>query len=797
MEKSAAYESFNDPVLQPEYPSVVPSETSFQHPANDHEAHNRAYENCVAHGIKGLYSSFYTAVTILRIARELGELDESLGEEPDSVESFYHRLNTVEKHLNDDMPRFPPFIVLIEGLDGCGKSTLVKRLANTPPPPEGRFTWSAVSTPTASMAAVRDVFDKRGGAVARAFYMASNYMLQQEIREECIHLHNAIFVVDRWYASTCAYSVAWKNTTGGPESIDQLDESLFQWPKDLMRPDIFLLLHVDDSTRRDRVTARRQQSQEGDSYNPWDDRLNHDEYLGRRIFRALERLQGPREVLCLDANQTPDQVLHDAVSLVHDRAMRHFYPMEYFRRQPLQFLRWTSAKLGLCDDETGSRRPHAPWYAHMSLSISGQVPPSLRTVEIHAVDPSGFLFFTSKVGASETRDTSDDNDFKQDVASLAWIGGDYPYQLQWQAEGILCPATMEECRLMNQAPSPSLVAQNVACCQAAQDQYCSGMATTKPSCARLPRNLQETLLDARQNEPSFPDEATRFVAATRFVPLRLEVLIGDPASQDDSQRWEWRRDVQSGQDGWSKAESFVPLSPLQLVNPTVTCSNILPMTLVLTGTHCSGKATLGKKLAHVLGWHFQAELGETLRSDQLMEGGHRLGDGSGSNNASSWDELVHTSETLRDQNSEGCRVVETWHMGNLAWSLFRINALPEASSSVPHEDFVRLARDSIQEAMHKSVVLWVHLSVTLSTVLRRRKENAACTDRVPLANEVADCKEMHLLLGERNVEEELQIHDIPRLALDNNLDGDQAMTDRLREILAFIHLHQWRRGMRP
>lgn len=209
------------------------------------------------------------------------------------------------------------------------------------------------------MAAVRSVFDRRGGAVARAFYMASNYVLQYEI-QQTYEAHEQrqqqrqrqkqaalftdadtntepVYVVDRWYNSTCAYSIGWKDTAGTPkESVDLLDASLFCWPPDLqLVPELVTLLQVDDSVRKERVRIRRQEQERVESpttiiinHNPWDGRLDcRREFL--RILRAMERVTGPREVIELDAtSKTQEQVLQDALQIVTDRMQRHYRPVD-------------------------------------------------------------------------------------------------------------------------------------------------------------------------------------------------------------------------------------------------------------------------------------------------------------------------------------------------------------------------------------------------------------------------------------------------------------------------------------
>jgi hypothetical protein len=98
---------------------------------------NEAYSRAVPHShIQGLYPSFSTAVTILRIARSLGELELEEGEvnerkvEQAHLDAFYEKLSIVERSLLETKTNTrrntkrsvenSPFVVVVEGLDGTG-----------------------------------------------------------------------------------------------------------------------------------------------------------------------------------------------------------------------------------------------------------------------------------------------------------------------------------------------------------------------------------------------------------------------------------------------------------------------------------------------------------------------------------------------------------------------------------------------------------------------------------------------------------------------------------------------------
>lgn len=98
----------------------------------------------------------------------------------------------------DHHKKLNKFIVEVEGLDGSGKTTLVRKLQQDFP------NSLATKTPSSSLKGIRPLWDHRGGILARAFYMISNYVLEYEIA----NCDEAVIIVDRWYASTCAYTVA-------------------------------------------------------------------------------------------------------------------------------------------------------------------------------------------------------------------------------------------------------------------------------------------------------------------------------------------------------------------------------------------------------------------------------------------------------------------------------------------------------------------------------------------------------------------------------------------------------------
>lgn len=275
--------------------------------------------------------------------------------------------------------------------------------------------------------------------------------------------------------------------------------------------------------------------------------------------------------------------------------------------------------------------------------------------------------------------------------------------------------------------------------------------------------------------------------------------MGGPSSPGGTRRFEWTRKVETN--GWGCPRPLSPFRGAGLISQLRIPSRLKPITVAITGTHCAGKATIGKRLVEIFGdgWSpMDLELGDLLRSqDVLAASAHRIGDGSGALNAVSWDDRVHEAELNRDEHSPKSgqsRVVETWHVGNLAWAMLRADN--RNASSDEKDNLVRRVKEAIQQHMHDHVVLMVHLTVQPEDTLRRRRNEAANMLRLPMSEETKECTELHRYLDIRTKEfrnmftEEL---DVPTCDIDNASDNN--MKEALQEIVQFVNGQQWRRAM--
>ncbi|KAL7461480.1 hypothetical protein ACHAXS_001910 [Conticribra weissflogii] len=489
--------------------------------------------------VPGLFTDFQTAVSLLRDARP--ELRVDLIEDCNRnavVEKFYNLLDRVESYLSkmigaDQPKKTNKFIVEVEGLDGSGKTTLVRKLQQDFP------NSLATKTPSPSLKDIRPLWDHRGGIMARAFYMISNYVLEYEIA----NCEETIIIVDRWYASTCAYTVAYPDNNSSSKEIvpiSEMSQDIFKWPKDMyLRPNILLVLQIDHAVRQKRVNDRAGTGRGASRFNPWDDRLAKDTALGCRILRALNRIEGPREVLSINANLSIDEVMDQARKIVR---------------------------------------------------------------------------------------------------------------------------------------------------------------------------------------PAF--------------------------------------------------EKFH-----------------LPATIVLVGTHASGKSTIGTALAERLGCRFDCELGDVERdASSLVAGGHLHGNGNSkndnkTNSGQDWDDFLHEKECRRDAKCDVTRVVETWHIGNAAWYQLR-----QRQKGRENIDLGRY-ENAISKHLDTSRVIVVQLALNShSAMVRRRKNEGKTKKRVPMEDDVKECRELHEALQLdmdvllKNILDSLGL---PFLRIHNDIDGDEAMQRVLCEAMTF------------
>lgn len=199
-------------------------------------------------------------------------------------------------------------LITIEGLDGAGKSTLAKALAEHIERRGARVELlrepGGVALSERIRELVKDPELKVGARAEALLYAAARAELVQE-RVRPLLDEGAIVLLDRFVDSSLAYQGAGREL--GMEQIR--DVNLFATAD--LSPDRTLLLHIAPATGRAR--------QDGRGETP--DRLERE---GERFFEAIalayEELARaePARIRTIDAEQAPEKVLEQALAEIDD-----------------------------------------------------------------------------------------------------------------------------------------------------------------------------------------------------------------------------------------------------------------------------------------------------------------------------------------------------------------------------------------------------------------------------------------------------------------------------------------------
>ncbi|CAE7312186.1 Rsad2 [Symbiodinium microadriaticum] len=207
-------------------------------------------------------------------------------------------------------------IVILEGADGVGKSTLAENLQRS-------MNASVVKTPPKPLGHFRQYFDSADAELRRAFYILGNYVCAYGLRWLS---PTQPIIVDRFWPSSAAYALACDLQSSACQHPE-----IAEMPKDLVdllsfgsRPIVFLVLDLPEKVRASRVRGRPGIiTQEEES-------LERDEALRGSLARAYAALRLPEgQVMSfLDASGGPGDVLQRALTIIRSK-------MEEFRASPV------------------------------------------------------------------------------------------------------------------------------------------------------------------------------------------------------------------------------------------------------------------------------------------------------------------------------------------------------------------------------------------------------------------------------------------------------------------------------
>mmetsp|Transcript_25565 Transcript_25565/g.24443 ORF Transcript_25565/g.24443 Transcript_25565/m.24443 type:complete len:322 (+) Transcript_25565:274-1239(+) len=203
-----------------------------------------------SHSVPSLVKSLDSALLILRLARTV---DSKL--DTPEINDFYEYLKEVERNGSLIRQGFGGLKVLsIEGLEGCGKTTLIEGLvAKT-----GATTmdsWKYTSTEVQQQFLKAEVPE----VVATALAFVLNYCTAYQIITETVQTGTEkIIIMEQFHHSLCANTVA----SNAPLDIQlrTLPAAVFEWPADLPRPTLVVFLFLQCSERSNRIKQNNQHS---------------------------------------------------------------------------------------------------------------------------------------------------------------------------------------------------------------------------------------------------------------------------------------------------------------------------------------------------------------------------------------------------------------------------------------------------------------------------------------------------------------------------------------------------------
>ncbi|XP_043534353.1 UMP-CMP kinase 2, mitochondrial [Chiloscyllium plagiosum] len=189
-------------------------------------------------------------------------------------------------------------VIVIEGLDATGKSTLTEALRDS-------LQATLLKSPPDCISHLRKTFDAKPPLIRRAFYALGNYITGSIIARES---EKSPVIVDRFWHSTAAYAIA-TEVSGKLENLPPPHHELYQWPQDLIRPDLVLLLTVDAEERVRRLEQR------GEMRTREEIELEANSIFRQKVEATYRRMENPACVV-VDASASKEVVFKNTLHVI-------------------------------------------------------------------------------------------------------------------------------------------------------------------------------------------------------------------------------------------------------------------------------------------------------------------------------------------------------------------------------------------------------------------------------------------------------------------------------------------------
>ena len=182
---------------------------------------------CLADNMKYMHGFrvLETALLVLKMARSQ---DSRL--QNSACEKFFQLLDEISFSGMSSQSFTGKTVVTVEGLEGSGKSSLIADIVRGC----SGILWITDAS-NGVVNDVREIFNTMPDPILKAFEFTVNYVLAYEI----IKSEYTVFIVESFHHAVCARNICEKVLTEA--GIDELPNSVFDWPFDLPVPELVSL----------------------------------------------------------------------------------------------------------------------------------------------------------------------------------------------------------------------------------------------------------------------------------------------------------------------------------------------------------------------------------------------------------------------------------------------------------------------------------------------------------------------------------------------------------------------------